>query len=165
MARSSQRMRAKSWRPWFTALAIATAATAALAAHAHSQSWVHAEDLLRALHGLSPGAVADAARLVWDIIGPGGRLHPGWFLEHKGHLVVEGALLVIIVALFMQRPQPSASEQQDELTEKVGACIGLGISFERQPLNRLLSTIEARHSHIHVRESLSTRSSVARNVS
>lgn len=60
---------------------------------------------------------------MWAIIGPGGRLHPGWFLEHKGHLVIEGLLIVIIAVMLLQsRFSPKATEEDDGLTEKVGAC-------------------------------------------
>lgn len=56
----------------------------------------------------------------WEIIGPGGRLHPGWFLEHKGHLVIEGLLMVIIAVMLLQsRFYPKATEDEDGLTEKV----------------------------------------------
>lgn len=56
----------------------------------------------------------------WAIIGPGGRLHPGWFLEHKGHLVVEGLLIVIIAVMLLQsRFSPKATEDEEGLTEKV----------------------------------------------
>lgn len=55
----------------------------------------------------------------WAIIGPGGRLHPGWFLEHKGHLVVEGLLIVIIAVMLLQsRFSPKATEDEEGLTEK-----------------------------------------------
>jgi hypothetical protein len=73
-----------------------------------------------AMGGLQAGVMglADAARAFWDIFGPGGKLHPGWFLEHKGHLVIEGLLVAIITLLFLQRPQ--APRRDEELTEKVG---------------------------------------------
>ena len=57
---------------------------------------------------------------VWAIIGPGGKLHPGWFLEHKGHLVIEGLLIVIIAVMLLQsRFSPKATEEEEGLTEKV----------------------------------------------
>lgn len=59
----------------------------------------------------------------WEIIGPGGRLHPGWFLEHKGHIVIEGLLMVIIVVMLLQsRFYPRTTEDEDALTDKVGCC-------------------------------------------
>jgi hypothetical protein len=63
--------------------------------------------------------VVDAAREFWAIFGPGGRTHPGWFLEHKGHLVIEGVLLAVITFLFVQRPSKPAGDPE-ELTEQVG---------------------------------------------
>jgi len=57
---------------------------------------------------------------VWAIIGPGGKLHPGWFLEHKGHLVIEGLMIVIIAVMLLQsRFNPKATEDDEGLTEKV----------------------------------------------
>ncbi|KAF6262798.1 pyridoxal phosphate-dependent transferase [Scenedesmus sp. NREL 46B-D3] len=55
----------------------------------------------------------------WEIIGPGGRLHPGWFLEHKGHIVIEGLLMVIIAVMLLQsRFYPRTTEDEDALTDK-----------------------------------------------
>jgi hypothetical protein len=59
----------------------------------------------------------------WEIIGPGGRLHPGWFLEHKGHIVIEGLLMVIIAVMLLQsRFYPRTTEDEDALTDKVCCC-------------------------------------------
>lgn len=55
----------------------------------------------------------------WDIFGPGGRLHPDWFIEHQGHLFIEGGLMAIILVLFFQPGYRPAKEQDEEpLTEK-----------------------------------------------
>lgn len=63
---------------------------------------------------------------VWSIIGPGGRLHPSWFLEHKGHLVLEGLLIVVIAVMLLQsRFNPKATEDDDGLTEKVCCAASL----------------------------------------
>jgi hypothetical protein len=64
----------------------------------------------------------------WEIIGPGGKLHPGWFLEHKGHLVIEGLLMVIIAVMLLQsRFYPNrAKEDEDALTEQVGGATCAG---------------------------------------
>lgn len=68
----------------------------------------------------------------WAIIGPGGRLHPGWFLEHKGHLVVEGLLIVIIAVMLLQsRFSPKATEDEEGLTEKV-CCTASAPSSKQQ---------------------------------
>lgn len=59
----------------------------------------------------------------WEIFGPGGRLHPGWFLEHKGHLVIEGLLMIIIAVMLLQsRFYPRTTDDDDALTDKVGRC-------------------------------------------
>lgn len=80
---------------------------------------------------LSARGLVAAAREFWAIIGPGGKLHPAYFLEHKGHLVVEGVLLATILYMFLQtsfKPNPKAEEP---LTDRVGgwavalcACVG-----------------------------------------
>ena len=65
-------------------------------------------------------AVVTAARDFWILFGPGGKTHPGWFLEHQGHLVIEGVLVVIILYLFLQHSfKPRSRSEQDQLTEKV----------------------------------------------
>uniref|UniRef100_A0A383WDB8 serine C-palmitoyltransferase n=1 Tax=Tetradesmus obliquus TaxID=3088 RepID=A0A383WDB8_TETOB len=69
----------------------------------------------------------------WEIIGPGGRLHPGWFLEHKGHIVIEGLLMVIIVVMLLQsRFYPRTTEDEDALTDK--EIDALCQEWEPQPL-------------------------------
>lgn len=71
------------------------------------------------------------AREFWVIFGPGGKLHPGYFLEHKGHLLVEGLLVVVIAFLFLQsafKPSPNAEEP---LTDK--AWTRMGMQAEAMP--------------------------------
>ena len=71
---------------------------------------------------------------VWSIIGPGGRLHPSWFLEHKGHLVVEGLLIVILAVMLLQsRFSPKATEDEEGLTEKVCSCSSGSRAWPRGP--------------------------------
>jgi hypothetical protein len=68
----------------------------------------------------SLGGLKSGLLEAWAIIGPGGRLHPGWFLEHKGHLVIEGLLIVIIAVMLLQsRFSPKATEEDDGLTDQV----------------------------------------------
>lgn len=69
--------------------------------------------------GCKQGVLA-AARTFWDIFGPGGKLHPAYFLEHRGHLVVEGCLLLIIGWLFLQAAFKPKPRSEEPLTEKVG---------------------------------------------
>ena len=58
------------------------------------------------------------ARTLWEIFGPGGKLHPGWFLEHKGHLVIEGVLVVLIGCLLLQQSfKPRQEVEEAPLTE------------------------------------------------
>ncbi|KAL6753741.1 pyridoxal phosphate-dependent transferase [Haematococcus lacustris] len=69
---------------------------------------------------LVPGVkqLAHAARDFWAFIGPGGTLHPAYFLEHKGHIVVEALLLAIICYLFLQHSFKPRAKSEDSLTER-----------------------------------------------
>ncbi|MEW5316464.1 MAG: hypothetical protein WDW38_007836 [Sanguina aurantia] len=68
---------------------------------------------------LSLDSAVLAAHEFWEVFGPGGRLHPAYFLEHKGHLVVEGLLLFIIAFLFLQTSfKPKAVKAEAPLTDK-----------------------------------------------
>ncbi len=72
---------------------------------------------------LTVQGVTDAAREFWNIFGPGGRLHPAYFLEHRGHLVVEGLLLLVIVYLFLQHTFKPRSRSEAPLTEQARAAL------------------------------------------
>ena len=60
-----------------------------------------------------------AVREFWATIGPGGRWHPAAFIEHKGHLVMEAALLIDISALLLQHSYKPSSRKGDALTDRV----------------------------------------------
>lgn len=64
------------------------------------------------------GALA-VARDFWAVIGPGGKLHPAYFLEHKGHLVIEGLLLAAILYLVLQQSFKVHRKAEEPLTDKV----------------------------------------------
>ena len=68
-----------------------------------------------------PQAVVSLITRFWEIFGPGGEFHPTAFLESKGHLVIEGLLIIVILYLFLQKSfNPSFQKSiQAELTEKV----------------------------------------------
>lgn len=66
------------------------------------------------------GSLLDYLTDFWELIGPGGRLHPAGFIEHRGHLVVEALLVCLIVYLIIQ-PRSSPSAKETELTDKAGA--------------------------------------------
>eukprot|EP00878_Enallax_costatus_P023299 GHUV01024771.1.p1 GENE.GHUV01024771.1~~GHUV01024771.1.p1 ORF type:complete len:167 (+),score=34.95 GHUV01024771.1:630-1130(+) len=84
-------------------------------------------------------------REFWDIIGPGGRLHPGWFLEHKGHLVIEGLLMIIIAVMLLQsRFYPRATEDDDSLTEKASRSSATTQSAAEAHLHSLLAPSQQR---------------------
>ena len=57
----------------------------------------------------------------WEIFGPGGEFHPTAFIESKGHLVLEGLLILVILYLFLQKSfNPSFQKNiQAELSEQV----------------------------------------------
>lgn len=67
-----------------------------------------------------PYSVVSLITRFWDIFGPGGQFHPTYFIEHKGHLVLEGLLVFVILYLFLQKSfNPSFQKQlQTELTEQ-----------------------------------------------
>lgn len=66
-----------------------------------------------------------AAREFWATIGPGGRWHPAAFIEHKGHLVLEALLVVVISTLLLQHSYKPASRKGEALTEKVRARLAV----------------------------------------
>lgn len=72
------------------------------------------------LHPLVPqlAAVQRSSRELWATIGPGGRLHPASFIEHQGHLVVEGLLLAVISYLLFQSSYKPAAKAAAPLTDK-----------------------------------------------
>lgn len=97
-----------------------------------SLSWAGLQRSLRAFQTLDAGTVITAVqglrlrpirgawREFWDIFGPGGRLHPDWFIQHQGHLFIEGGLMAIILVLFFQTGYRPVKEAEEEpLTEKV----------------------------------------------
>lgn len=59
-----------------------------------------------------------AAVDAWTLVAPGGELHPAAFIKHKGHLLVEGLLLVVISALLLQGSTQPKGGKEDRLTEK-----------------------------------------------
>jgi serine palmitoyltransferase len=63
--------------------------------------------------------LSHAAAQFWAVVGPGGELHPTYFLEHKGHLVVEGVLLAVIAYLFLQTAFQPSKPSEEQLTDKV----------------------------------------------
>ena len=69
--------------------------------------------------GEALGVVAHYARDFWILFGPGGQLHPAYFLEHKGHLVVEGLLCVVILYMVLQHSFKPRPHSESPLTDKV----------------------------------------------
>ncbi|KAL0025965.1 hypothetical protein WJX77_008574 [Trebouxia sp. C0004] len=79
----------------------------------------HEPHLPQSLSGV-PQSVVSLITRFWDIFGPGGKFHPTAFIESKGHLVLEGLLVLVILYLFLQKSfNPSFQKQlQTELTEQ-----------------------------------------------
>lgn len=79
-------------------------------------SFVYSHDTWQELLTVQGGV--QLAKDFWAWIGPGGKLHPQYFLEHKGHFVIEGIFLVLILYLLTQSRQ-KAGPKNEQLTEKV----------------------------------------------
>ena len=63
--------------------------------------------------------IYQAGQDAWALLRPGGAWHPAGFIEHRGHLVMEGALLVVILYLLVQSSsKPTRSKARQPLTEK-----------------------------------------------
>lgn len=111
-------------KPWVLPLRAAGVASLCLAAALAVGAMPGSVARRGALEHFASTLVEDAAAF-WDIVGPGGRLHPGWFLEHKGHLVIEGLLLCIIAVMLLQsRSYPRAREEDDGLTDRASSMRG-----------------------------------------
>lgn len=69
---------------------------------------------------LVPAAVEveRAVRDGWALVEPGGKLHPTRFLESRGHLVVEGCLLLVITYLLVQGSFKPRAKESQPLTDK-----------------------------------------------
>ena len=86
----------------------------------------HEPHLPQSLSGV-PQSVVSLITRFWDIFGPGGKFHPTAFIESKGHLVLEGLLVLVILYLFLQKSfNPSFQKQlQTELTEQASTQLTL----------------------------------------
>ena len=63
--------------------------------------------------------VHTATEEAWALLRPGGAWHPAEFIEQRGHLVLEGCLVVVILYLLVQSSsKPSRSKAQQPLTER-----------------------------------------------
>lgn len=92
------------------------------ATQALQHSVVNTFQSLRVYQHLARGSftldnLIDACREFWEIFGPGGKLHPAYFIEHQGHLFIEGALLAAILYLLFQRSF-KPRHREERLTEK-----------------------------------------------
>ncbi|KAK9840652.1 hypothetical protein WJX81_007034 [Elliptochloris bilobata] len=74
-------------------------------------------DVISGGAALAPGrrgaVLLQAAEDVYEIFKPGGRLHPTYFLEHEGHLVVEAVFLAVIAYLTLHPRAPHRSRKQE----------------------------------------------------
>lgn len=87
----------------FLAAALLVAATFSTTVQQHFPSAIYIQNF-----------VIDA----WVLLAPGGKLHPTDFIESKGHLVVEGFLLVVISYLLFQGAYKPSKRQERPLTDK-----------------------------------------------
>ncbi|BDA47055.1 Serine palmitoyltransferase 1 [Coccomyxa sp. Obi] len=65
-----------------------------------------------------PVGLLQAVRDFWDLLKPGGKLHPTYIIEHQGHLVFEVVLTIVIAYLLFQRSYKPSAKQEKPLTEK-----------------------------------------------
>jgi hypothetical protein len=118
------------------AVAWSQAATGPLRPLAASLRELDAGQIVQALQAMRLRPIRQAWAEFWDIFGPGGRLHPDWFIEHQGHLFIEGGLMAIILVLFFQSGyRPSKEQEEEPLTERVRAAAARAPRAPR--LNRL----------------------------
>jgi serine palmitoyltransferase len=75
---------------------------------------------------LTPNGLVLLFQEFWSVIGPGGKLHPAYFLEHKGHLVIEGVLVAAIMYLVFQRTYKVHTKEAEPLTDKVRGTHTMG---------------------------------------
>jgi serine palmitoyltransferase len=91
-------------------------------------------------------ALHSAALDGWHLVAPGGAWHPTAFIEHKGHLVVEGFLLLAISYLLLQGTFRPGQLEQEALTPKVqgrahrhsARCLLSCIEWQCEPHDGLL---------------------------
>ena len=60
---------------------------------------------LTATAASAASATLAAAADAWDVVRPGGRLHPAAFLAHKGHLALEALLALTLAYLLTTKPK------------------------------------------------------------
>ena len=63
--------------------------------------------------------VLDNCVHAWEVIGPGGQLHPELFIQSNGHLLLEGLLAVVIGYLLLQRSYKPSASKDAELSDQV----------------------------------------------
>ncbi len=63
--------------------------------------------------------VLDSCVQAWEVIGPGGQLHPELFIQSNGHLLLEGLLAVVIGYLLLQRSYKPSASKDAELNDQV----------------------------------------------
>lgn len=55
----------------------------------------------------------------WDLVGPGGKLHPEDFLEYHGDVLIQLLLLGVCLYLLKQQRAKPTGKREPELTEQV----------------------------------------------
>ena len=74
--------------------------------------------------------VVNSCTHAWEVIGPGGQLHPELFIQSNGHLLLEGLLAVVIGYLLLQRSyKPSSAAKDAQLNEQVAWIVNNMLAF------------------------------------
>lgn len=114
-------------------LSAATLAAAAAAALSLVPAARHSSPQLAALHAAGVQA--------WALLRPGGAWHPAGFIEHHGHIVLEGCLLAVIAYLLVQSSaKPQRSKQVAPLTAR--EVEELCEEWEPEPLGGALTAVQ-----------------------
>lgn len=73
--------------------------------------------------------IVNSCTHAWEVIGPGGQLHPELFIQSNGHLLLEGLLAVVIGYLLLQRSyKPSSAAKDAQLSEQVTLDISFALT-------------------------------------
>ena len=66
----------------------------------------------------------------WDLVGPGGKLHPEEFIEHNGDVLVQLLLLAVSAYLLLQNRFKPSAKHDAPLTEEVGVLASACVKHE-----------------------------------
>ena len=78
----------------------------------------------------------------WNLLRPGGAWHPAEFIEHKGHLVLEGALLLIILYFMAQRSSKPKGQKSRHVRLTEQEIDELCEEWEPEPLSGTVTAFQ-----------------------